>query len=115
MPGCSPLLVNMSAAAPPTPNYVDPQLHGHVWLVTSCIFLPIATFFVFARLWARIVVLRSPGIDDVLIVPALVSPPDSTNQKCADSPTQLCRWGSFVWTYLCTASECVLLHLTCCG
>ena len=74
MPDCSPLLVNMSAAAPPTPNYVDPQLHGHVWLITSCIFLPIATFFVFARLWARIVVLRSPGIDDVLIVPALVSP-----------------------------------------
>ena len=65
----------MSLPGLPEPNYDDPDLAGSPAgsLATSIILGALACFAVAARLWARISILRRPGLDDVAIVIALVS------------------------------------------
>ncbi|KAF9700510.1 hypothetical protein EKO04_001498 [Ascochyta lentis] len=52
----------------PAPNYVDPPTKPKYVLVFSCLLGPISTLLLFARLWIRVRVQRSPGWDDWLIL-----------------------------------------------
>jgi len=56
----------------PRPNYVDPVTQGPI-LPASTIVLQIVVFgIVGARLWARFFMLKAPGIDDYLVIFAMV-------------------------------------------
>jgi hypothetical protein len=56
----------------PEPS-LDPIRRGWGFPVVIIIFAVIALLFVVARLWARVVVQKNPGLDDIVIVLALVS------------------------------------------
>lgn len=57
----------------PAPNYVDPETRGQSLLVVNITLLSLCIIALAARLWSRLVILRSPGLDDVLITIAMVS------------------------------------------
>lgn len=56
----------------PKPNFVDPEVRGNGLLVGSVILVTSAFLVVCGRLWSRLVILHQGGIDDVLIVVAMV-------------------------------------------
>ena len=56
----------------PRPNYVDPVRRGPALLIVNSILLPIAGVVVMARLYTRLRVVRSAGLDDLFIGLALV-------------------------------------------
>ena len=56
----------------PKSNYVNPESHGDGLIVVSVLFAIVTTAVVSLRLVARILVIRSPGLDDVLIILGLV-------------------------------------------
>jgi hypothetical protein len=56
----------------PKPNYVNPETRGHAFYFVSSISLAAAAISVCLRLWTRIYVRRYFGLDDLLIVLALV-------------------------------------------
>jgi len=57
----------------PPPNYIDPETRGPSLLIVNFIFLALSLASLAARLWARLVILRAPGLDDLLITIAIVS------------------------------------------
>jgi hypothetical protein len=56
----------------PPANYIDPPTRSNAILVTACILGPLTLFIVSARLWARFIIQRNPGLDDYLIALALI-------------------------------------------
>ena len=56
----------------PTPNYIDPTTRGDSVLIVTIVFAAIAFVVTCLRLYTRFKITCSPGIDDVLIVVALV-------------------------------------------
>jgi hypothetical protein len=56
----------------PEPNYNDPITRGTALIDLTIILYAIAFIIVLARLWARVVVTYDVGLDDVLIVVAMV-------------------------------------------
>ncbi|KAI9763863.1 MAG: hypothetical protein M1840_009047 [Geoglossum simile] len=56
----------------PKPNYVNPVRRGPALLIVNGILLPIAMAVVIARLYTRLRVVRSAGLDDLFIGLALV-------------------------------------------
>jgi hypothetical protein len=57
----------------PAPNYVDPETRGQSVLVVNITLLGLCLIALAARLWSRLVILRAPGLDDLLITIAIVS------------------------------------------
>ena len=56
----------------PRPNYIDPETHnmtGPVFLITV-VFLTITVYL--ARMWARVVVAKNHGLDDLLMSIAMI-------------------------------------------
>ncbi|KAI1738012.1 hypothetical protein F4680DRAFT_426821 [Xylaria scruposa] len=66
----------MEGALPPPPgvepNFNDPFNRGPIYIIIASIFLALPTIFVGIRLWARIVIQRSPWWDDLACVLALL-------------------------------------------
>ncbi|ORY11708.1 hypothetical protein BCR34DRAFT_513451 [Clohesyomyces aquaticus] len=56
----------------PAPNYINPETRGKGVLIVACIFGPLSTALLLARLWARIRIQRNTGLDDWLMVLALL-------------------------------------------
>ncbi|KAI9776643.1 MAG: hypothetical protein M1839_009449 [Geoglossum umbratile] len=56
----------------PKPNYVNPLRRGPALLIVNGILLPIAVAVVIARLYTRLRVVRSAGLDDLFIGLALI-------------------------------------------
>ena len=56
----------------PTPNYTDPVTRGYSLVACLAIFLFLALLALAARIWARFVLLRSPGLDDWLAICAAI-------------------------------------------
>jgi hypothetical protein len=52
----------------PTPNYIDPPTRGHGVLIVNIVCLSLALVVVCLRLYTRIRITCSAGVDDVLIV-----------------------------------------------
>ncbi|KAK7185673.1 integral membrane protein [Paraphaeosphaeria sporulosa] len=57
----------------PTPNYMNPVTRPRVATILSCVFGPLTTLLLFARLWVRIRVQQNAGLDDWLMIAAIVS------------------------------------------
>lgn len=51
----------------PKPNYIDPDRRGPALVVVNCILLPLSLIVVGLRLYTRLVVVHSAGLDDVFI------------------------------------------------
>lgn len=56
----------------PTPNYVDPLTRGNDALIVNIVCLSFAFVVTLLRLYTRLKITYSPGLDDALIVIALV-------------------------------------------
>lgn len=56
----------------PLPNYAHPDTRGPGVLIVACVLGPVMVLTVAARLWARAVVQRNAGVDDWLMVVAMV-------------------------------------------
>ncbi|OAG14375.1 hypothetical protein CC77DRAFT_918980, partial [Alternaria alternata] len=56
----------------PAPNYVNPEGRGRVTTIIAGILSPITFFVIFARIWVRFYLQRNPGLDDWLMIAALV-------------------------------------------
>ncbi|KAI0474458.1 hypothetical protein F4859DRAFT_514990 [Xylaria cf. heliscus] len=65
-----------AAALPPPPgvepNFDDPFNRGPIYIIIASVFLALPAFFVGIRLWARVVIQRSPWWDDLACVLALL-------------------------------------------
>ena len=57
----------------PKPNYVDPDTRGPGVLIVNIVMVCIAFIVTCLRLYTRLRITTSPGIDDVLIILAMVS------------------------------------------
>jgi hypothetical protein len=57
----------------PTGNYIDPVTRPKTVLIVACIFGPITVALLLARLWVRIHIQHNAGVDDWLMVIAVVS------------------------------------------
>jgi hypothetical protein len=58
----------------PTPNYEDPVTRSKAVLITSCVLGAIMIAVMGARMWARVVIQRNVGLDDWIMVAAMVRP-----------------------------------------
>jgi hypothetical protein len=56
----------------PKPNYIDPETHGPGLMIVATLLSIIAIGVVALRLYARFVITKAPGVDDILIVGALI-------------------------------------------
>ncbi|CAI6293356.1 unnamed protein product [Periconia digitata] len=56
----------------PAPNYINPEGRGPVTSRLAYALSPITFFLVFGRLWVRFYVQRNSGVDDWLMIAALV-------------------------------------------
>ncbi len=56
----------------PKPNYINPETRGVGLVVVTWVLGGLTILTVSARLWSRVIVLRSPGKDDYVIIPATV-------------------------------------------
>ena len=52
----------------PTPNYIDPPTRGHGALIVNVVCISLAFMVVMLRLYTRLRITCSAGIDDILIV-----------------------------------------------
>lgn len=57
----------------PKPNYVDPIRRGPALVIVNSLLLPVAMAVVGLRLYTRVVICRSAGLDDLFIALAVVS------------------------------------------
>lgn len=56
----------------PKPNYVDPITRGHGVVIVNAICMSLAFIVTLLRLYTRIWITATPGVDDILIVIALL-------------------------------------------
>lgn len=72
MPGGPHPPMSVVASWPP-PNHVNPEGRGRVTSNIAFVLTPITFFVVFSRLWVRFRMQRNAGLDDWLMVVALVT------------------------------------------
>ncbi|EAW24072.1 uncharacterized protein NFIA_036440 [Aspergillus fischeri NRRL 181] len=91
----------------PTPNYVDPPTRGNGALIVNIVCLSFAFVVTLLRLYTRLKITYSPGLDDVLIVIAL----GFAIAMCAVTSLATVRygWNRHMWdvppTWLSTVSK----------
>lgn len=56
----------------PEPNYIDPVTRGYALIICLAVFLFIALLALAARIWARFVLVRQAGLDDLLAIFAAI-------------------------------------------
>ncbi|KAK2753058.1 hypothetical protein FQN55_005018 [Onygenales sp. PD_40] len=71
------MVTTITPAGPPPPgqvsNFIDPPYDGTRFLIVNVIFMPLAVIAVLIRLWTRFAVTRAGGLDDYLMVLAVLS------------------------------------------
>jgi hypothetical protein len=70
----------------PKPNYVDPIRRGPALVIVNSVLLPIAIVVVGLRLYTRLFIIRSAGLDDLFIALAVVSNPIQKFVVSSDQP-----------------------------
>lgn len=58
----------------PKPNYIDPETRGPSLVIVECIALSAALICLALRLYVRIFLVRNTGLDDLIMVVAMVCP-----------------------------------------
>ena len=57
----------------PTPNYVNPTVvRGPALIIVTCIFFPIAVLFIALRMFTRIRLMKTFGLDDAFLLVAII-------------------------------------------
>ena len=57
----------------PEPNYVNPDTRGSGVLIVSIVMVCLAFVVTCLRLYTRLMITTSPGLDDILVIFAMVS------------------------------------------
>ncbi|KAL5433010.1 hypothetical protein PMIN07_011401 [Paraphaeosphaeria minitans] len=57
----------------PTPNYVNPERHSDSGPITVIVFLVLSILVYFARMWARVVMTKTAGLDDWIMTSSIKS------------------------------------------
>jgi hypothetical protein len=76
----------------PKPNYVDPARRGPALVVVNSLLLPVAMAVVGLRLYTRLVICRSAGLDDLFIALAVVGIPFRNIWILSDQDQGPCDW-----------------------
>jgi len=77
----------------PKPNYVDPMRRGPALLIVNSLLLPVALVVVGLRLYTRLKICCSAGLDDLFIALAVVGIPFLSPLECLlTSITGPSRW-----------------------
>lgn len=80
----------------PTPNYVDPtDTRGPQLLIITFIFFPIALFFVALRMFTRLQISKSFGVDDVFLLAAIF--PTTACAVLTSLAVQRWGWDRHIW------------------
>ena len=70
----------------PAPNYVDPIRRGPSLVIVNSVLLPLAIVIVGLRLYTRLFIIRSAGLDDLFIALAVVCNPIQKFVVSSDQP-----------------------------
>jgi len=80
----------------PTPNYEHPSAkRGNELLIITCVIYPIALLMVAVRMYTRIHISRSFGIDDVLLLLAI--PPATAVATILSLAVTRWGWDRHIW------------------
>lgn len=58
----------------PAPNYINPEEHFPATSIVNLVLYPLVVIVTLLRIWTRLRISRTFGIDDVLVIIALVCP-----------------------------------------
>ncbi|APA07748.1 hypothetical protein sscle_03g025180 [Sclerotinia sclerotiorum 1980 UF-70] len=79
----------------PVPNYVDPKMRGNGVLVVNAILFPLALFIILIRLYTRLRISKSFGLDDWLIIAAML--PSTAFAVLAVLAEEVFKFNRHVW------------------
>ncbi|ESZ90857.1 hypothetical protein SBOR_8749 [Sclerotinia borealis F-4128] len=79
----------------PAPNYVDPETRGNAVLIVNVILFPVALLIVLIRLYTRLQISKSFGLDDWLIAAAML--PSTTFAVLAILAEEAFQFNRHVW------------------
>lgn len=80
----------------PTPNYINPtDVHGPAVIILTCIFLPTTICFVLLRTFTRLFISKAFGLDDTLMLLALI--PTTSVGALTLLGVFTCGWNRHVW------------------
>ncbi|OBT93162.1 hypothetical protein VE01_09232 [Pseudogymnoascus verrucosus] len=80
----------------PKPNYTDPDRRGPALLIVNCFLLPLAMVVVGMRLYTRLIIVHSAGLDDVFILtPFLIAAVGLTIAVCLAASQY--GWDLHIW------------------
>ncbi|KFZ01664.1 hypothetical protein V500_00660 [Pseudogymnoascus sp. VKM F-4518 (FW-2643)] len=80
----------------PKPNYTDPDRRGTALLIVNCFLLPLAMIVVGMRLYTRLIIVHSAGLDDVFILtPFLIAAVGLTIAVCLAASQY--GWDLHIW------------------
>jgi hypothetical protein len=79
----------------PKANYIDPERRGPGLIVTEITLLSITTVIILARVYTRLRIVKSFGLDDVLIICAV--PPTVALVACTIIANTKYGWDRHVW------------------
>ncbi|KAF7864530.1 hypothetical protein EAF04_006662 [Stromatinia cepivora] len=79
----------------PAPNYVDPKTRGKAVLVVNAVLFPVVLFIILIRLYTRLQISKSFGLDDWLIIAAML--PSTTFAVLAVLAEEVFQFNRHVW------------------
>ncbi|PQE12112.1 integral membrane protein [Rutstroemia sp. NJR-2017a BVV2] len=79
----------------PAPNYINPEKHGNAVIIVDAVFFPLALLILLIRIYTRIRISKSFGLDDWLIVAAMF-PTTGFAVAALLSETTL-QWDRHIW------------------
>ncbi|KAJ8068770.1 hypothetical protein OCU04_002466 [Sclerotinia nivalis] len=79
----------------PTPNYVDPVTRGNAVLVVNAVLFPVVLFIILIRLYTRLQISKSFGLDDWLIIAAML--PSTTFAVLAVLAEEVFKFNRHIW------------------
>lgn len=79
----------------PAPNYVDPETRGNTVLVVNVVLFPVTLFIILIRLYTRLRISKSFGLDDWLILVAML--PSTTFAILAILAEEVFEFNRHVW------------------
>jgi len=99
----APFVIPLSTIAEwPKSNYIDPVTRGPTNLILNCVFIPIVALIVSVRIYTRVWISKSFGLDDWLIIAAFIP---ATAFSIISLMSSRFGWDKHIWDLLLTNNE----------
>ncbi|PQE16809.1 integral membrane protein [Rutstroemia sp. NJR-2017a BBW] len=79
----------------PAPNYINPERHGNAVIIVDAVFFPLALLILLIRIYTRLRISKSFGLDDWLIVAAML--PSTGFAVAALLAETVLQWDRHIW------------------